>query len=123
MQRYHVLRNFVVLLFTVLPYIQSACHFSCQTCSIDNSATNCMTCNEAAHHRSLTASNTCECMIQYAEPATSNSVCDLLTCDHSCPTTCKGTTTNCTSCSSAANREQIGSTCPCKPGYFDDGTN
>ena len=97
------------------------CHYSCANCS-GAGATGCLTC-DASKNRTLTSAHACQCNDGLYD---NGSTLQCQPCDVSC-TTCTNSTTSCSTCSVNNNRDTVVTggitTCPCKTGFYQDGTN
>ena len=114
------MRQFLLLLLVTLTTSQTACHYSCDTCSSDNLPTACLTCPtpSSTYHRvsTITGTNECLCLNQYYDDGT-NKVC--ASCDHSCAT-CNNAI-ECLTCGGNRDYVPADKTCPCSSAFFDNG--
>ena len=90
-----------------------ACHYTCYTCTGPND-NDCILCDDANTFRTNDGSGHCICNHQYFDDLSNVSACK--PCHFSCAT-CDGLDDfDCLSCD--ATRDQIGTTCICKDGYY-----
>jgi proprotein convertase subtilisin/kexin type 5 len=98
------------------------CDSKCNECS--GSATACVACADNNNRELSGASpNTCVCESGYYEPTPANDVC--VKCHYSCLTCDGGTASDCTgsACPTGSDRTFSVDSCPCDPGFYDDGLN
>jgi len=106
----------------VLCTLTIVCHHSCATCSVTNSATNCITCPVSGYHRATGSATSCPCDFGYED--TGAVLCTQIVCHHSCATcSVTNSATNCLTCPASGYHRETGSatSCPCDSGYEDTG--
>lgn len=93
----------------------SACPYSCATCT---SASNCATCNPAAHRtQAVAGTGLCTCAAGYYDNLASETC---IACYYKC-TTCSSSSV-CDTCDATRTKNSTGM-CVCNVGYYDDGIN